>query len=332
MAPVQPIEPGHGAAAQWPTLGLGCASLGSPAVADRDAQAVMEAAMERGIRLFDVAPLYGGGLAEERLGRALRALPRDSYVLSTKTGVTRPYGQPPTPTGSAVRRGADVWDYGASATRSSIQRSLERLNVDRLDVVHLHDVEDHIDECLVARDTLAVLREQGFVDRIGIGSNLVAPVLHLLERAQFDAILLAGCYTLLNQEGDDLLHAASHRGIKVLAGGIFNSGILAVWPQEAPTFGYEAAGADARERTARIAAVCQCYGVPIAAAAIQFVQAHAAVATTLIGPRSVRELDENLAARRQAIPAALWAELEAAGLIPSESQRTVAGPAHAAAQ
>jgi len=126
---------------RWPRLGLGCASLGTPPplLDDDDAEAVIHAAIERGIRFFDVAPLYGGGLAEERLGRALAALPRDEYTLCTKVGVTRPYGQSAMPHGATRRRQFDRWDYSAAATRVSIQSSLGRLATDRLDVVHLHE-------------------------------------------------------------------------------------------------------------------------------------------------------------------------------------------------
>lgn len=315
--------------ARWPRLGLGCASLGtpSPALADRDAEAVIAAAIERGIRFFDVAPLYGGGVAEERLGRALRALPRDDYVLCTKTGVTRPCGQPPMPPGATRRRAFDRWDYSEKATRASIAASLERLRVARLDVVHLHDVEDHLDRCLDAYATLRALA--GTVSAIGIGSNHVEPVRELLARAEFPTFLLAGRYTLLDQSGAALIASAHARGIRVVAGGIFNSGMLAAWPQAAPTYGYQPADDEVLARTARIAAVCEAHGVPIAAAALRFVLANPAIATVLIGPRSIDELHANLDALELAIPDALWSALEDERLIPRESPRPRAGIASA---
>lgn len=305
----------------WPRVGLGCASLGAPALDDAAAEAVIAAAIDRGIRFFDVAPLYGGGLAEQRLGRALRTLARDDYVLCTKTGVTRPFGQPPMPAGATRRRQFDRWDYSAAATRASVQASLERLRVERLDVVHLHDVEDHLDECLEARDELVRLRNEGMVNAIGIGSNLAAPVQHLIERAAFDTFLLAGCYTLLDVSGRALIDDAKRCGIAVVAGGVFNSGVLATWPQSAPTFGYAPASPDVLVRTARIAAVCERHRVPIGAAALQFVLANASIATVLIGPRSVAELDANLAALRLPIPDAFWSALEDDGLITRGSPR-----------
>jgi D-threo-aldose 1-dehydrogenase len=308
---------------QWPGLGLGCASLGAPELTDRQAEAVIVAAIESGIRFFDVAPLYGGGLAELRLGRVLRDLARETFVLCTKTGVTRPFGQPATPAGASRRRAADVWNYSPRATRASVEQSLARLNVDRLDVVHLHDVDEHQDECLQAYRALAELREEGLIDKIGIGSNLVAPVQNLLSRAQFDAFLLAGCYTLLAQDGAALLDDAKRSGVKAIAGGVFNSGILATWPQREPTYGYEAADPGVIARTARIAAICQRYDVPIAAAALQFVAAHTGVSTVLIGPRSVAELELNVAAMTHRVPDVLWTDLEASSLIPAGGPRPV---------
>jgi D-threo-aldose 1-dehydrogenase len=304
---------------RWPRIGVGCAALGAPELSDDEAGRALDAAIEHGIRLFDVAPLYGGGLAEERLGRALAALPRDSYVLCTKVGVTRPYGQPPMPPGATRRRQFDRWDYSVAATRASIERSLERLRTDRLDVVHLHDVDDHPDDCLEAYAELSRLRDAGVVGAIGIGSNLTAPVARLVERARFDAILLAGRYTLLDASGRALIDAAHARGIAVLAGGNFNSGLLARWPQPAPTYDYRPAEAALVERTARIAAICARHGVALPAAALQFVLANPAITTVLLGPRTAAELAENIASTRQRIAPSLWSELVDADLIARDS-------------
>jgi len=302
---------------RWPRLGLGCATLGTPppALDDDVAEAVMRAAIERGIRYFDVAPLYGGGLAEERLGRALESLPRDSYVLSTKTGVTRPYARSAQPPGATARRQFDRWDFSPAATRVSIQTSLGRLRTERLDVVHLHDAENHLDTCLEAHAELARMRDEGIVGAIGIGSNLVAPVQRLVDRAPFDAVLLAGRYTLLDATGRELIATARSRGIAVVAGGVFNSGVLATWPQAQPMYGYVAADRAIVERTARIAGICAAHDVPLAAAALQYVLANPAITTVLIGPASVAELDANLAAADYPIPAALWPALARDGVV-----------------
>jgi D-threo-aldose 1-dehydrogenase len=306
----------NAASSSLPRIGLGCAALGtpSPILEDADAEAVIAAAIERGIRFFDVAPLYGGGVAEERLGRALAHLPRDDYVLCTKTGVTRDYGTTAMPPRATRRRQFDRWDYSAAATRRSVETSLARLGVARLDAVHLHDVEDHLTACLEARDELARLRDEGAVGAIGIGSNLAAPVLTLLDRADFDTFLIAGCYTLLDQSARKLLDTARARGMKAIAGGAFNSGVLAKWPQPAPTYGYAPAEASIRERTARIAAICANHRVPLPAAALQFAASHSAIDTILIGPRSIGELDANLAAYAFPIPPELWTELDDAAI------------------
>jgi D-threo-aldose 1-dehydrogenase len=312
-------------ATRWPRLGLGCATLGTPApeLADAEAEGVIESAIAAGIRFFDVAPLYGGGLAEVRLGRALSraGLARDDFVLCTKTGVTRPYGQGALGPGATRRRQYDRWDYTAAATRVSVETSLERLRTDRLDIVHLHDTENHLDRCLEAHAELVRLRDEGVIDGIGIGSNLAAPVAQLIEQAPFDALLLAGCYTLLDSSGRTLIETAQRRGIAVVAGGVYNSGVLAAWPQALPTFGYQPANTIVLERTARIAAICARQGVALAAAALQFVLAQPAIRTVLLGPRTVAELAANLAAAETPIPDALWVELAAAQLIPEDAPR-----------
>ncbi len=317
----------HIAPRSRPRLGLGCATLGTPApqLDDAAAQDVMTAAYERGIRCFDVAPLYGGGLAEERLGRALAGRPREAYTLCTKTGVTRPYASTALPPGASRRRQFDRWDFSAAATRLSVVTSLARLRVERLDVVHLHDTEDHAEACLEAYAELARLRDAGMIGAIGIGSNVPAAVRALLDRVTFTAFLLAGAYTLLDQSGHALLDVAHARGIRVVIGGVFNSGVLAQWPSPAATFAYAPADATIRSRTARIAAVCARHDVPLAAAALQFAAAHPAVETVLIGPRTVAELDANLAAYAHPIPAALWTALADAEVIPRPMPRLVGG-------
>ncbi|MEP7207514.1 MAG: aldo/keto reductase [Casimicrobiaceae bacterium] len=317
---------------RWPRLGLGCATLGTPApaLADAAAEAVIEAAIDAGIRFFDVAPLYGGGVAEERLGRALARLPRDAYVLCTKTGVTRPYAQTAMPPGAMRRREFDRWDYSARATRTSVLRSLDRLRTDRIDVVHLHDPEAHLGTCLEAHAELSSLHDEGMVGGIGIGANLIAPIATLLGRAPFSTFLLAGCYTLLDQSGRTLIEGGSARGIRVVAGGVFNSGVLASWPQPAPTFGYAPAPAPVVERTAEIGQICARHGVPLGAAALQFVLGNPAVTTVLLGPRTVAELEANLAAATLRIPDALWDDLEAAGAMARGSPRLKHGEASTA--
>ncbi len=303
--------------APWPAIGLGCASLGQPSIDDATAERVIARAIEHGIRFFDVAPLYGGGLGECRLGRALQAsgLPRDDYVLCTKTGVTRAFGQGAIPPGGTRRREADTWNYSEAATRASIERSCERLGV-----VHLHDVEHHVDQCLEAWTALDALRDEGVVGAIGIGSNWPEPVSTLLDRRRFDAFLLAGRYTLLDQSGATLIGRAGRDRVRVVAGGVFNSGILGSWPPSSATFNYDAAPPAMLERASRIAAICERHRVAIGAAAMQFVLMNRDISTMLIGPTSVEELDRNVANLDHPIPDALWIDLGDAGLVPRAKQ------------
>ena len=301
----------------WPRLGLGCAArgvMGTP-ISDAAAHAVIATAWERGIRLFDTAPLYGGGVSEQRLGAALQGLPRDAYVLTTKTGVTRPYGQAAIAPGDTRRRGADVWDYSGAGTRASVAASLQRLRTDRLDIVHLHDIEGQESECMSAHAALVELQAEGVVGGIGIGANDADAPLRLIGLARFDAVLMAGRYTLLDQSALALFERAAAAGIRIVAGGLFNSGILASGATPNATFAYDPAAPAVVERVRQVEAACQRHDVPLKAAALQFVAAHPAVSTLLLGPRSVAELEDSLAMLAQPVPAALWAELRATQLI-----------------
>ena len=292
-----------------PRLGLGtAAALGvmGTAISDEAADAVVATAYARGIRFFDTAPLYGGGLAEERLGRVLRTLPRDDIVLSTKTGVTRPYRQAASPPGGLRRRSADVWDYSPEATKRSVALSLERLGVERLDLVHLHDVDGRVDQAMAAYPALDELRAAGVIAGIGIGANHVDAPLALLERGRFDAVLVPGRYTLLDQTAlPALLPLALERSIRTVIGGVFNSGVLA----GQSTFDYDLADRTILKKVEGLRVVSRRHGVDLKAAALQFPLAHKAVTSLLLGPRSVAELEENLVALSTSIPAAFWDEL-----------------------
>lgn len=291
----------------WPRLGLGCAALTAPgADGERHARAVIEHAWERGIRFFDTAPLYGGGLSEERLGAALAGLPRADYVLTTKTGVTRPYAQGATPPGSTQRRAADVWDLSSEGTRVSVQRSLERLRTNYLDLVHLHDVDGHESECGPACETLGELRAQGSVRGISVGSNSVQAPRMLLERGLLDAMLIAGRYTLLDASAEGLFASADAAGVRVIAAGVLNSGVLAHGITPNATFDYLPPPVAVVERVQRLQAWCAPHGVALAAAALQFVARNPHVGSVLLGPRSVSELDELLDALVQPLPRGFW--------------------------
>jgi D-threo-aldose 1-dehydrogenase len=278
------------------------------AVGDEQARATVDAAWELGVRTFDTAPHYGAGLAEQRLGAALRDRPRDEYVLSTKVGRRLVPGSEDDPQGFAeslpLRRERD---YSRDGVRRSLGESLERLGLDRIDVALVHDAEDHMDQAIAeAFPALVDLREQGVVRAIGTGLNYVGPMLRVAREADVDCILCAGRYTLLDRSAaDELFGECEQRGIGVLAAGVFNSGILA----GGTTYDYQPAPPELLGRANALESVCGRHGVPLSAAALQFPLRHPAVTCVLVGVRSPEEVRANVAAFEQEITAALWAEL-----------------------
>jgi D-threo-aldose 1-dehydrogenase len=288
-------------------LGLGTAPLGGlyEDVPDAEGEALLEHAWAAGLRFFDTAPFYGHGLAERRLGAALRARPRDELVVATKVGrLLR--GDPPEP----------VFDFSERGALASFEESLERLGLDRVDVLHIHDPDDHHDEAVAgAYRALDGLRREGRIRAVGAGMNQSAMLARFAREAAFDCFLLAGRFTLLDQSGaDDLLPLCRERGIAVIAGGPFNSGILAD-PRPGAPYNYRPAPPELVERAQRLRAVCERHGVPLAAAAIQFPLRHPAVAAVLVGARSKAELEEDLRLFRLDVPDALWADLARQGLV-----------------
>ena len=314
-------------------LGFGAASIGGlfTAVDDDQAARTLARAWELGIRYYDVAPLYGYGTAERRLGAALSERPRESYVLSTKVGrLVRPgAGLPATADVDRQRLGgrddayyADVddrrivFDYSADGIRRSLDESLARLGTDRLDVVLIHDPDDHWKAAIEgAYPALHRLREQGVIGAIGVGMNQSAMLARFARETEMDAFLVAGRYTLLDQDAlPELLPLCVARGISVLIGGAMNSGVLAD-PRPGAHFDYGPAGPAVLERAQRLAATCLRHGVPLRAAAMQFPLAHPAVAGLIAGIRRVDHLDEYPTLMREPIPTALWDDLRAEGLI-----------------
>ncbi|MGH7910830.1 MAG: aldo/keto reductase [Candidatus Dormibacteraceae bacterium] len=306
-------------------LGLGSAPLGGlfAPVSDADAERTVERAYELGLRFFDTAPLYGSGLAEQRVGRALRQFPRDSYVLATKAGRLIRRGAPPEP--GQVYQGTPeglqpVFDFSAEGVRTSVRESLQRLGLDRADVVHLHDPDDHYEQALTeGYPALAELRREGAIGAVGAGMNQAAMEARFLRAAAFDCFLLAGRYTLLDQSGlDELLPLAVDRHASIVAGGVFNSGLLAA-PAEGATYDYRPAPPEQLRRAQRLAEVCRNHGLPLPVAAIQFPLGHPAVASVVIGARSAAELEEDVAMFETPVPDALWAELREGGWIRPEA-------------
>ena len=318
-------------------LGLGGASLGGlfAAVDDTEADATIGRAWQIGVRYFDTAPLYGYGSSERRMGRVLRERPRDEFVLSTKVGrLIRPEGE----VGSDAdvdRQEFDgrenafyvdtgpvrpVFDYSRDGVIRSIEASLERLGLDRIDVAFIHDPDDHWEAAIDgAYPALARLRESGVVSAIGAGMNQSAMLARFAREGDFDVFMLAGRYTLLDQEAfPELLPLCEERGIAVIVGGVMNSGILAD-PTPGSRFNYVPAGEDRLRRAQRLAAICARHGVPLKAAAVQFPLAHPAVASLVAGVRRVDHLDEYPALFALPIPPGLWAELRSEQLIPPDA-------------
>jgi D-threo-aldose 1-dehydrogenase len=318
-------------------LGFGSASIGGlfRSVDDDAAARTVDRAWDLGIRYFDVAPLYGYGTGERRLGAALQGRPRDGYSLSTKVGrLVRPAGR--IPAGADIDRQAldgredayyadtddrrVVFDYSADGVARSLEESLERLGTDRIDLVFIHDPDDHwkaaIDDAYPA---LHRLREQGVIRAIGVGMNRSAMLARFAREAQLDAFLVAGRYTLLDQEAlAELLPSCVERGISVLIGGVMNSGVLAD-PRPGAHFDYGPVSPVVLDRARRLATACERHDVPLRAAAVQFPLAHPAVAGVIAGVRSVEHLEEYPAFMRRPIPMALWDELRADGLIAADA-------------
>jgi D-threo-aldose 1-dehydrogenase len=301
-------------------LGLGTAPLGGmyEAVSDEQGRAVIDAAWAAGLRFFDTAPLYGHGQAECRLGAAVRDRPRDELVLSTKVGRVLRAGARPDPEGIWVDAPPlhPVFDFSEEAALTSWRESLERLGLDRVDVLHIHDPDDHHDQALAgAYGALDRLRAEGRVRAVGAGMNQAAMLARFAREARFDCFLLAGRFTLLDQSGlDELLPLCHREGIAVIAGGVLNSGILA-GPRPGARYDYLPAPPELVERALRLAEVCDGHGVPLAAAAMQFPLRHPAVATVLVGARSAAEVEEDVRLFRWEVPDELWADLTATRLI-----------------
>jgi D-threo-aldose 1-dehydrogenase len=301
-------------------LGLGTAPLGGmyEAVTDEQGRAVIDAAWAAGLRFFDTAPLYGHGQSERRLGAALRDRPRDELVLSTKVGRLLRADAPADPEGIWVDAPPlrPLFDFSEEAALTSLRESLERLGLDRVDVLHIHDPDDHHDQALAgAYRALDRLRAEGRVRAVGAGMNQAAMLARFAREARFDCFLLAGRFTLLDQSGlDELLPLCHREGIAVVAGGVLNSGILAD-PRPGAHYNYLPAPPELVERALRLAEVCDRHGVPLAAAAMQFPLRHPAVASVLVGARSPAEVEEDVRLFRWEVPDELWADLAATGLI-----------------
>jgi D-threo-aldose 1-dehydrogenase len=300
-------------------------------VSDEQARECLAQAWTSGQRYFDTAPHYGAGLSERRIGAFLAEKPSSEWVLSTKVGrliEATDAADTAVSAGfvdeSGVRR---VFDFSRDGIRRSLDASLARLGVDHVDILFLHDPDDHWQQAIdEAWPALAALRDDGVVRSVGAGMNQTAMLTRLVRETEMDVVLLAGRYTLLDQQAsDDLLPACIERGTSVVLGGVFNSGLLAN-PHRNATFDYQPAASEMLDKARRLDEVCSRHGVALAAAALQFPLAHPAITTVVVGARSAHEVKENARFIETPIPQQLWADLLAAGLLPPDTP--VPGPAH----
>jgi D-threo-aldose 1-dehydrogenase len=307
-------------------LGFGAAGIGNlyRAMDDDVAAATVSAAWEAGIRYFDTAPHYGLGLSERRLGAVLATKPRSEFVISTKVGrILEPVANPH---GARDTQGFDVpadtvrrWDPSEAGIRRSIEDSLERLGLDRIDIAYLHDPDVYdldagINQALPA---LEKLRAEGLIGAIGVGANSAHALRDCVQASDLDLVMLAGRYTLLEQPAAaDLLPLCAERGVGVANCGVYNSGLLA--RAEVPAdahYNYEPAPAHILARAQALAACCAEFGVELPTAALQFAANHPVVRTVVVGatqPEQIRQTAERMAAD---VPAELWAALASRGLL-----------------
>jgi len=315
-------------------LGFGAAPLGNlyAAISDEQADAILARAWDAGVRYFDTAPLYGFGLSETRLNRFLRDKPRDKYVLSTKVG--RLLHACPPDQRDGVGKWFDVpsrkeqYDYSHDGIMRSVECSLERLGQNRIDILFVHDLDlsnhktqDAVDQHLevLMKDgyrALTRLRDEGTIKAFGAGVNEWQICQTLTERGDFDLFLLAGRYTLLEQEAlETFLPLAESRGIGIITGGPYNSGILATGPREGAFYNYDPAPQDILERVARIQKVCETHNVRMIDAAFKFPLHHPSTLSVIPGGQGVAEMQSNIAAARSHIPYTLWTDLKEQGLM-----------------
>ncbi|MDW8804887.1 aldo/keto reductase [Streptomyces scabiei] len=308
-------------------LGFGASVIGNlyRVTPVEDASAAIETAWAAGIRYFDTAPHYGLGLSELRLGAALRERPRAEYVVSSKVGRLLVPNEAP--------RGIDTegfvvrddlrrqWDFSRDGVLRSIEETLDRTGLDRLDVVYLHDPDDHwrqaADEAMPA---LADLRDQGVIGAIGAGMNRSAMLARFLRETPADVVMLAGRYTLLDQTAlDDVLPAAHEHGKSVVAVGVFNSGLLSRdRPAEGMKYDYRDAPSHLVDRARAIADVCAAHGTTLPAAAIAFPLTHPTIINVTLGMRTAEQVGRNVELHQRHIPDQLWDDLRAQGLIRSD--------------
>jgi D-threo-aldose 1-dehydrogenase len=301
-------------------LSLGTAPLAGlfKSVDISESDQLIRTALDNGMNYFDTAPLYGHGLAEERLGRILSNVTKP-FVLQTKVGRVLNWVEKADPVPwfpDADPHIQPVFDYTADGIKRSLDESLKRLGVDQIDIALMHDAENHISEAInIAYPVLADLKRQGIIKAIGIGINLCDVAIEIMKNVDLDIVLLAGRYTLLDQSAQNkLLPYALERRVDITIGGVFNSGVLAD-PKPGATFEYLPASDEIIKKAQEIGAFLKNLGIPLTAAALQFPLRHPAVTSVLTGSRNSKELLANAADFDLELPEDIWNQLEDAGLI-----------------
>jgi D-threo-aldose 1-dehydrogenase len=310
---------------QLTPLGFGAANLGDlhSKMTEEASWEVLECAWDSGIRYFDTAPHYGLGVSERRLGRFLRTKPRDEFVLSTKVGrLLRPGGEGDDRAGgptSSAEELVRVWDPTAAGIEASLDESLERLGLDRVDILYLHDpelygLEHSLAEALPA---LTRLREDGVVRAIGVGSMSMDALIRSASTGAVDVLMVAGRYTLAEQDGvGSLREACASAGVEMVTASIFNSGLLATpTPSRSGRYNYGATPEELFDRVVRITRVCEEFGVDLPTAALQYTLRDALVRSVVVGTGRSSQLTENVTRLAAPVPEALWSELTASGFI-----------------
>jgi D-threo-aldose 1-dehydrogenase len=302
-------------------LGFGGASLGNlyTETSDDDARLAVDAAWDLGVRYYDTAPHYGLGLSERRLGAALAGRPRDAYVLSTKVG--RLLEPNPVPTGSDLAAGGFAvrddlmrrYDFSRDGVLRSLEASLGRLGVSRVDIAYVHDPDDHVGQAVTeAVPALVELRAQGVVEAVGVGMNQWQALARMVRETDLDLVMMAGRWTLLDRSGGPLLDVCAERGIPVVAAAPFNSGLLAEdQPSPATHFDYGRPPAEVLAQARELAEACRRHGTRLPAAALQFPLRHPAVASVVAGLRTASEVRSAVRLLSEPVPEAAWAELAA---------------------
>jgi D-threo-aldose 1-dehydrogenase len=309
-------------------LGFGGVPLGGlyKEVSENEAEATVRRALDLGINYFDTAPIYGFGKSEIRLGRELAKCTRDSIVVATKVGYTL-VADDGKPDEKVFHRFDNVpplhpiFDYSYDGIMRTFAGSLERLNLSYVDILNIHDPDDHWKEAIeIVYPALHKLRAEGVVRAIGVGMNQAEMLARFAREGDFDCLLVAGRYTLIDHTAlRDLLPVCQSRKISVVIGGPYNSGILATGVRPGATYNYVDASPAVIEKVAAIEAVCKRHHVPLPAAALQFPMAHPAVAAIIPGARSAAEVERNIELLNLPIPKDFWEELQQLNLLPRET-------------